>query len=350
MEKDQNNKSYVNIRDVSDATGMSICTVSKALNDAPGVNKKTRAMIKKKAEEMGYIPNLIGKAINKKRSEILGVILPVSTFGLTSFIESGIIREAEVHNLSVFVSYSHDNSMTESKVLTIMSQMHVRGIIMAPVPYFPNTDRIRAISEDIPLIQVERYIPDTNTDYIGSDNFGTAYKATKKCLEKGHCSIGFVTDKHMFSTEKERLEGYKKALKEADIEFKEEWLLHTGESTTTKSTLRQLEGYLHNPKRPKAILWSAFFLGYAAEIIEDMGCKNGKDFDIHAFDVDLTDVFYNQEFPNYMQDGITMGRLAVQRFLKVENNMTDGAPLPPVNEKIPYVHTVNNDLSALVYK
>jgi LacI family transcriptional regulator len=72
-------KKYVTIKDISKAVGVSINTVSRALNDKPDINEKTKEKILEKAKELGYIKNSFGSILKTQRSKIIGVIIPDSS-------------------------------------------------------------------------------------------------------------------------------------------------------------------------------------------------------------------------------------------------------------------------------
>ena len=66
----------ITIKDVAKRAGVSIATVSYALNDKEGVNEENKAKIKQLAEEMGYVPNSLAKSLLSKRTNVIGVVIP----------------------------------------------------------------------------------------------------------------------------------------------------------------------------------------------------------------------------------------------------------------------------------
>jgi GntR family transcriptional regulator of arabinose operon len=168
----------------------------------------------------------------------------------------GVEQTAKLHGYSVSFSYAEGNQEQQTRDIERLRANHVAGMIVYPVgdvTYNASIQQIQAAQ--IPLVLIDRYLPDLETDYVAVDNKGGGYRATEHLLILGHKRIGFIfTHKETLRTSSvyERWQGYYNALQNYGVPYDES--LVTANLTPGKSSVQEsLCEYLQRPDRPSAI-------------------------------------------------------------------------------------------------
>lgn len=307
---------HLNMREVARHLGLSVTTVSFVLNNRPGIAQDTRARVMKAVEELGYTPSLVGKAINRKRSGVVGLVVPISAGGIFPGVIEGVNCAAEKKGQPIIVSYSQDRSNIEAKTLRMYSQLSVDGIIIATVPNGENDALLEQVYQGgTPLIQIERYRDGVPGPFVGSDNRGAAYAETRRLLAKGHRKVACVLGAVPHSVNDEHQLGYAAALREAGISPDPQWirylLMRSADYMPQNDQFKaDIAAFLRDPEAPKAILWCLSGAQFLAQVMAELGVVNGKDVEIILFDTDTVTDLGGQRFINVVQDGESIGRAA----------------------------------------
>ncbi len=205
------------IHDVAQRAGVSPSTVSRVLNDRPGISEETRARVLQAARELGYIPSRSSEGTTSRATMSIGYVVPprhtLSPHSFYGEILIGVEREARKHGYHVVFTSEGDE-----KVPQIVARNRVDGVILAGVD-FPQDMIVSLKERDIPVVLVDNHID--NVDSVIIDNEGGAYAATKHLIELGHRRIAFLCEWLGDLSFAERFQGYKKALAEHGIPFDE---------------------------------------------------------------------------------------------------------------------------------
>lgn len=125
----------VTLKDIARAVGKSVATVSKALRGHADISPETRAFIAQTAAEMGYTPNITARRLQKKRTDAIGLILPVQSARQADpfFTEllTGIANEAARHNFDLLVSARTPGSDEREAYRRLTAERRVDGLIIA---------------------------------------------------------------------------------------------------------------------------------------------------------------------------------------------------------------------------
>ena len=209
----------VTIKDIAKKIGISYSSVSRALNDKPGVSDATKQQVLDTAEQMGYQPNELARGLVNKVSNSVGVIIPDILNPFFVEVIKGILEAAKDHKYNVFLCASDWNETTEREYYNTLRQKRVDGIILKPIG--SSGSDVCAIS-DIPLIVIDAYDESACLNRVTVDNEEGGYLAAKYLLEKGKHNFAFVLGKEDKLTCKLRMKGVEKALSEAGISLKQE--------------------------------------------------------------------------------------------------------------------------------
>lgn len=219
------------IREIAAACNVSISTVSNIFNGKTNVGEETRKRVLKTAEEMAYIPNFMAKNLKQKATRTIGIITEDLTVFNCANIVDGINEYFDergytflLGNLRLYKKY--DNAFYHKEVyksqveeeLNIMKAKQVEGIIYIGA----HCRKIHYIPQDfpIPLVAAYSFTDNPKVPSVIFDDEDAAWQATRALIENGNQRIGVITGEMTSLHAKERLKGYKRALKEAGIPYK----------------------------------------------------------------------------------------------------------------------------------
>jgi LacI family transcriptional regulator len=213
----------ITIKDIAAIIETSPKTVSKALNNQPGVSKELREKIKKKARELNYIPNIFGRGLSGKSSKTIGVIITDTINPIYPLILNEIEALAAKADYNIILCNSHEDIHTEEKLLYVLLERRVDGVIIRPVDD-PETSRNLEILQQfgIPYIIINRIVPQQEHLCIRPNNFLASYLAGQYLIHKGHSNIIHLTREDSVSESEERIDGLQKIFKEKSLLFQEE--------------------------------------------------------------------------------------------------------------------------------
>lgn len=328
----------VSIYDVARKARVSPTTVSLILNNRPGPSASTRQLVLKTIKDLQYVPSLFGRMINRKKSGIIGVLVPTAIPPLFPQMLQSINESSEQHQLPILASFTQDNTFIEGRTLRLLGQMNVNGLILATVPETNNVRLLKSIAENhTPIVQVERFTRAIASDYVGSDNEAAAIRATQYLLGRGHDAVGIVMSTWSYSVNEERYEGYRKCLREAGIKVKSSWVLRLAPSSDIEG---ELQKFLFARNAPRALLWCTTHLEALAVAMNTAKLVNGKNIEIVLFDADPCANLGGQIFLNILQDTKQIGREAFRILMSRLATVVSSRPKSPfVRLKFPCIIT-----------
>lgn len=200
----------VTMKDIAASLNISINAVSLALNNKAGISEKTRLLVLKTANDMGYF-DMKTKYINTFASKNICLLLEHRFFKDPYFyskVIQGIEDETRKNNITLIVNfvdsenYSIPICVKENKVSAIIALGNI------PNEYITNLKKM-----SLPMILVDNTSFEESVDSIVSNNSSGTYKATKYLMDKGFKKIGFFGDLSYSVSIKERYFGYSEALK-----------------------------------------------------------------------------------------------------------------------------------------
>lgn len=217
------------LRDIADATGVSIATVSKVLNGKPiRVSDEKRNEILTVAEGMNYRANPAARALVTNRSGLIGLIVP----DIENPYFSRLAKHLEKHCLHqgsvLLILNSNEQADGDLRLLDVLSSRRVDAIFYCPSFEAFNDHRVKEKLTKlfIPLIQVDRAFESLPYSKVTFDNEQGAYRATDYLLSKGHEKIGLIAPPLIQEHPTDRLQGYLRALKEKGCAPEDSWIFY----------------------------------------------------------------------------------------------------------------------------
>ena len=211
----------VRILDVAAAAGVSISTVSVALNDVEGarISPQTRERIREIARSLGYAPNRLAQGLRLQRSGIVGFV--GDRVATTPYAVRMILGAQETFlaadQLMVLMETEGDPDL-EARQITTLRQHQVDGIVYAAM-YHRHLTALPEPLRGVPTVLLDVQTTDSTVSWVVPDEVAGAREGVGELLTHGHRRIGFVTNEHDIPATRLRLRGYKAALKRAGIPF-----------------------------------------------------------------------------------------------------------------------------------
>ena len=216
----------VTIYDIARKLNISAATVSRGLKDHPGINKNTKKKILNAANEMGYRSNSFASSLRKKRSKIIGVIVPRLNSNFMSDVIAGIEKVVNEANYNLFISQSLETMKKEVSNAKAMFNNRVDGLLVSLAYDTTDIEHFEAfVNRGIPVIFFDRVHEHDQCPNIFIDNYKAAYNITNHLIDQGCNRIVHITGSLLRNVYQQRLSGYKQALADHQLPFSDDMVI-----------------------------------------------------------------------------------------------------------------------------
>lgn len=214
----------VTLKDIAERTGLALSTISMALNDHPHINLDTKKLVRKLAEDMNYRPHPAARALARKKTSLIGLVIQNVMSSFYPEIIQGVEDIVLENSLSTILCNTNEQATKEVDYLSRLLDKRADGIILEPHNSQQDRDLIEQIQRNgIPLITILRRYPGLDFPYVVVDNESGGYVATRYLIDRGHRKVGHLEGPLNADTSEPRKRGYYRALREAGIEPGPEW-------------------------------------------------------------------------------------------------------------------------------
>jgi LacI family transcriptional regulator len=222
-------------KEIADRLGVSIATVSRTLNDLPGVSPQVRARVLNTAKEMGYSPDIRARSLVTSVTHTVAFVVHMANHTdnedpFYPVIMAGAEAYLSQRNYHILLTTLDDQFISRPQEFSVISQRRVDGLILAG-PDIPAAFVLGLISAGIPVVLVDNRLTQTAVNCVLCDSQGGAYSATRHLLEQGHTRVVFLSGPQEWVSNRERVRGYRDAMEEANLET----LIIRGTETTIAS-------------------------------------------------------------------------------------------------------------------
>ncbi|AWD63557.1 MULTISPECIES: LacI family DNA-binding transcriptional regulator [Priestia] len=212
------------IYDVAKLSGLSKTTVSRVINNHSYVSEEKKNRVLKAMKELNYTPNPSARKLRGQVTTTIGVIVPRIINPFFSYLVDSIEQVAYKKGYHVLIFQSNEDKEKELAFLNLLKTKQVDGIIMTSIEN--DWSLIEPFTEYGPILLCNEYVNNANVPIVRLNQYKGAYIGVKHLLEKGHRKIGYCTG-GLFAEEgkdKDRNQGYQKALQEAGIQPDPKWI------------------------------------------------------------------------------------------------------------------------------
>lgn len=200
----------VTIKLVAKEAGVSVASVSRALNGHESVTAETRKHIESVAARLRYIPHSAARSLITRRTDTIGALLPDLYGEFFSELIRGIDLAARARGLHLLVSSSHGNASEAAVALRAM-QGRVDGMLILS-PHVDAEFLHDNLPDALPIVLLNSSVKNPHYPVLNVDNYGGAYAMVQHLLGIGHKKIAFITGPESNFDAQQREQGYRAAI------------------------------------------------------------------------------------------------------------------------------------------
>jgi LacI family transcriptional regulator len=308
------------IHDIARKLNISASTVSRALNDNPRISLKTREKVREIALELGYRANSLASNLRNKKSNTIGIVVPLINRYFFSSVISGVEDIAYKAGFTVVISQSNDLAQKEIDIVHSMFANRVDGLIIS-IAMEPNTNEHFNLfrKKHIPLVFFDRAVPEIETDNIVVDDFAGAFRVTQHLIDQGYRRIAHLAGPQNLMTYFDRKNGYIDALHQNGIPF-DESLVHINKLTSDDGIIAAKQ-LMSLPNPPDALFCGNDTTALSVMIyLRDLGIRIPEEIGIVGFSNEPFSKVVSPSISTIAQPGFEMGQKAAELIIrKIEN-------------------------------
>jgi len=297
----------VSIEDVARVAGVSVATVSRVINKFSTVKNSNRIKVEEAIKKLKFKPNLIAQALVKGKPDTIALVIPryegifYSYYGLEVIRGIGAICDSLKLDILLHIADPKKN----------LNLSNIGGVIFAEVFKEDKGQLQEALSLGVPIVVMNNLIKDLEVSCIAIDNKKGAEDAVKYLLELGHKDIAHIGGGTLTQAARDRTGGYKAALKAANIDIQDGFLLQGDYSR--KSARDAVEKLLSLKKKPTAIFIASDDMAQeAASAIMERGMRVPEDISIIGFDDNPISIYGTVSLTTIHQPLMEMAQTAVK--------------------------------------
>jgi LacI family transcriptional regulator len=339
------------IKAVARLAGVSVATVSRVLNDSGPVKDETRRRILEVVESLGYVPHVAARSLTTNQTDTLGVLLPDIYGEFFSELIRGIDSAARRHGYHVLVSGSHEDREEVRAVLRAL-----RGRVDGLILMTPSADMLEALRSvppgSLPTVLLNCPPGGLPFDSINLDNHGGAVAMVRHLASLGHRRIAFIQGPPDNHDARERLRGYRDAVRELGLEIdrKLDPKLEMPGDFSEEAGCRAGERLLKLKLRPDAVFAAndAMAIGCLHALCQ-AGVEVPEDIAVAGFDDIPIARFMSPPLTSVGVPIAALGALALERLLEAvrqRGKAGNGAASPPHHEELPPTLVVRGSCGA----
>ena len=307
----------VSMKDIALKCGVSIATVSKALNGQQDIGSETRERIRQAAEEMGYMTNASARALKTSRSFNIGVLFvdPMRS-GLAHEFFSAVLDSIRVESEREGYDITFINRNVGRRQTTYLQHCLYRGldgVVIASVD-FSDPMVLELIRSEIPVVTIDHMF--NGRIAVMSDNTAGMEALVRYVVGRGHRRLAFVHGEHTTVTDS-RLTGFYRACEALDVPVREEHIIQ-GAFHDTKRCYEATKELLALPERPSCIFFPddfSYMGGYNA--ILEAGLRIPEDISTVGYDGQRISEVVSPALTTWAQNTEGLGREAAARLIEL---------------------------------
>lgn len=305
----------ITIKDIAKELGISVSTVSRALQNHPDISEPTKVLVRDCAKRLNYKPNIMASNLRTSKNTTIGIVLPEVNHHFFASVLDGIEQTANEAGYNIIICQTGEN--VEKEILSIQTLMasRVAGILAGISKQTHTFQHLQeVINADIPLVLYDRPCPSLPCDQVVSDDYLGAFKAVEYLIQTGCKRIMFFSSPMQLEVAHRRYQGWRDALQRYGMPIDEEMIV-TCDSRA--QAIIETPMILKRADKPDAIFCvnddCASGVLYAAQIL---GLNIPQDLSICGFS---NAPLCRNTFPmltTVEQHGVEIGKHAIIRLLK----------------------------------
>lgn len=268
------------IADVAKLAGLSRATVSRVLNNHPNVTEDKIQLVREAMKKLNYVPNSMAQRLRNQKTDTIGILIPQLTNPFFAYLVEAIDKVATENNLQILICQTRYSKQKELDFLQLLKTKQVDGLILAATEN--SWDIIKPFREFGPIVLCNEYEKTAQVPTVRLDQLQAGYIGTRYLIEQGYQTIASACGGQS-SVGRDREEGFRKALEEAGIPVRSEWVFRS--VNVIEDGKRIIRTIFNMKERPSAIFTGSDQV--AAGIImgaKELGKKVPDDIAVIGFD------------------------------------------------------------------
>ena len=201
------------IKEVAAKSGVGIGTVSRVLNNSPQISEETRRKVMQVIEELHYVPNVAGKRLQKNKSYVIAVVVPVIDHPFFARLVSCLEKEADEKGYSLLLATSQHRIEKENDILKRLQQHEADGAL-----FVTHYEHAEEDFKNLAIVSFDRHLG-KDIPIVTTNNYEATKQALEYLIEKGCKKIAYLGTKPNQSSEVLfREQAYRDVMKEHDME------------------------------------------------------------------------------------------------------------------------------------
>ena len=245
----------ITIKDIAKEANVSIATVSRVLNNPNSVKIDKRNHVQEVMDRLNYSPNALARGLVTHSTNTVAIIIPeiINTYNMT--LTNSFVNELEKNKYHVIFLITHADTEKEKEYIELMRNKRVDGIVFleSRILNSPNDGFILNLSRQLPVLMLD-YTKFEELNYIITDFYSGAYKATEYLIKLGHRRIAFLNGNDNYTAFYYKRKGFEAALNDYNIEIRSQYN-RTVEMNVVGGYAETMD-MLHLNERPTAIFAS----------------------------------------------------------------------------------------------
>ena len=222
-------KEKATLKQIAKDLGVSVSTVSKALNDSPEISEPTKIKIQEFAKLKNYKPNITALNLKNRKTKTIGVIIPNILNSFFAKVFSGIEKVADEKGYHVITCISNESLEKEIHTMEMLSNGTIDGFILSISEESQKENSFQhftqIINDGTPIVMFDRITDEVNCDKVVVDDLDSASNATQHLINSGCKKIALFSAINNLSVAKLRVKGYKRALENNNIQLEKDLVL-----------------------------------------------------------------------------------------------------------------------------
>lgn len=305
----------ITIKDIARELGVSVSTVSRALQNHPDISEQTKEHVRECAQRLHYKPNLMASNLRTSKNTTIGVVIPELNHHFFASVLDGIEQTANEAGYNILICQSSEKFDKEEKSIQMLLNSRVAGIL---VGISKETMRLRhlqdVIDSGIPLVLYDRPCPSLQCDQVVSDDYMGAYNAVEYLIQTGCKRIMYFSSPMQLEVAHRRYQGWRDALLHYNLSVDNGAILTCD---TRAQAIIETPNVIRKADRPDAIFCvnddCAAGVLYAAQIL---GLRIPEDLSICGFSDAPLCRTSSPMLTTVEQHGREIGKRAMRRLLK----------------------------------
>jgi len=213
------------MKDIAKELGISVATVSRALNNSDRISAECRARVQAYAREHNFYPDAVASSLRQnagRPQKVIGVIMPEIVHYYFSSVLQGIEEEATARGYEVVVARSKERYENEARICENFLRHRVGGIIVSQAKdtvHYAHFQKL--LDAGVPIVFFDRICTGVRASMVVVDDYNGAFNAVSYLIETGCRHIAFYGSPMQLEISKNRFNGYKDALLKAGISYDE---------------------------------------------------------------------------------------------------------------------------------